>query len=432
VGGPYRSDAPTRIALVDVNNFYVSCERVFDPRLEGRPVVVLSNNDGCVVARSQEAKQLGIKTGAPWFQVEPLTRKTGLVARSSNYELYGDMSARVMEVVGRSGIWQEVYSIDESFIGLPGDAAHAYAAGARIRAAVARHVGVPVCVGIASTKTLAKFANRIAKQNIGLAGVCQLDSMPAREVARIQSQVPATGLWGVGARTGTRLAAMGIDTIADLKAADPQLIRKKFSVVLQRTVLELNGTACIPPAEERADKHQIMFSRSFSSPVTTAADMDQVMAVYAQRGAGRLFAEKQRASVLTVTAGTSRFAGEASSPAASVRLPSPTQDPITLTRAAVAAMRGCMTPGVSYVRAGIMLTGLEAAAGQETLDTFVDDQEQLQLGELLGNIRGRFTEGSIGLGRGGMAVPPAWSMKREFSSPKYTTEWSDLPVVKAG
>jgi DNA polymerase V len=434
-GGTSRrpENAPTsRIALVDVNNFYVSCERVFDPRLEGRPVVVLSNNDGCVVARSEEAKALGIATGTPWFQVAPLARRWGLVARSSNYELYGDLSSRVMEVLGRFGVWQEVYSIDECFLGLPGTEAQLLQTAEQVRAAVGRHVGVPVCVGVAPTKTLAKFANHIAKRNPGMGGVCSLDAMPAGEIRRIQSRVPATGLWGVGRKTGQRLAALGIDSIADLKAADPLMIRKRFSVVLQRTVLELNGTPCIPPIDERADKQQIMFSRSFSTPVTSSEEMDQVMAVYAQRAAARMAEDGLRASVLTVTAGTSRFAGGASSfPSASVQLPSPTQDPIQLTRAAVAAMRGCFEPGQKYVRAGVLFSGLEPADAQEAFDPFVSELDQRHIGDLLGSVRAKFGETAIGLGQGGMAEPAAWSMKREFSSPKYTTAWSDLPVARA-
>ena len=421
-----------RIALVDVNNFYVSCERVFDPRLEGRPVVVLSNNDGCVVARSAEAKVLGIATGAPWFQIQGQAKAWGLVARSSNYELYGDLSARVMEVVGRFGTWQEVSSIDESFIGLMGDPAQLQAAGRDIRAAVMRHVGVPVCVGVASTKTLAKFANRIAKQNAGLNGVCALESMPGDHVAGIQARVPASGLWGVGERTSSRLKLMGIESIADLKAADPALIRKKFSVVLQRTVLELNGTQCIPHVEERVDKQQIMFSRSFSQPVTTVEGMEEVMAVYAQRGAARLNEEGMRASAMTVTAGTSRFAaGEGSFPAVTVRFDRPTSDPITFVRAAVAAIRHHAVAGASYLRAGVLFSGLEPASGTEVLDIFSTEASQADVGGVLGNVRNKFGSAAIGLGIGGLAQAPKWSMKREHSSTRYTTEWKELPVVRA-
>ena len=420
------------IALVDVNNFYVSCERVFDPKLEGRPVVVLSNNDGCVVARSAEAKELGIKTGAPWFQIQGQAKAWGLVARSSNYELYGDLSARVMEVVGRFGTWQEVYSIDESFVGLVGEPAQLQAAGRDIRAAVMRHVGVPVCVGIASTKTLAKFANRIAKQNPGLGGVCALESMPEGHVDGIQQRVPASGLWGVGGKISDRLKMMGIETIADLKAADPALIRKKFSVVLQRTVMELNGTECIPHVEERVDKQQIMFSRSFSEPVTTVAGMEEVMGVYAQRGAARLNEEGLRAAIMTVTAGTSRFAAaEGSFPASTIRFATPTQDPIVLVRAAVAAIRQSAVAGASYLRAGVMFSGLEPASGAGMLDVFGAGQAQPEVVCVMGEVRSKFGNAAIGIGIGGLAVAPQWTMKRGLASPRYTTEWKDLPVVRA-
>ncbi|PYI69369.1 DNA polymerase V subunit UmuC [Arthrobacter livingstonensis] len=423
-----------RIALVDVNNFYVSCERVFDPLLEGRPVVVLSNNDGCVVARSAEAKALGIATGTPWFQLQAQARAWGLMARSSNYELYGDMSARVMEVVGRFGTWQEVYSIDESFVGLTGTPEQLGKTGEDIRAAVDLHVGVPVCVGIAATKTLAKFANRIAKQNPGLGGVCDLGAMPAGHADAIQHRVPVSGLWGVGGRTAARLKLMGIETIAELRAADPALIRKKFSVVLQRTVMELNGTECIPHTEERADKQQIMFSRSFSAPVTTVGAMEEVMAVYAQKAAARMHDDGLRASAMTVTAGTSRFAGgEGSFPAVTVRFPVPTQDPIVLVRAAVAAMRGSTVPGAAYLRAGVMFSGLEPADGPEMLDVFGSGTGASQpgVGGVLGEVRGRFGSQAIGIGLGGLAAQPGWTMKREHSSPRYTTEWAELPIVKA-
>lgn len=421
-----------RIALVDVNNFYVSCERAFDPKLIGRPVVVLSNNDGCVVARSQEAKDLGITTGAPFFQVKQFIQSHGMIVRSSNYELYGDMSARVMEVLSRFGTWQEVYSIDESFLGIQGNPDQLGELATRIRTAVGRGVGVPVCVGVAPTKTLAKFANHVAKHNAHLGGVCSMDSMDPDLIENIQSRVPVTDLWGVGTRTGTKLAGMGIASIADLKAADVTEIRKKFSVVLQRTVLELNGTPCIPHNEERADKQQIMYSRSFSSPVSTIEDMVEVMSIYAQRGAARLMSDGLWATLLTVTAGTSRFAGgEASFPSVTLKLPSPTQDPILLTRLAVGAMREIMRPGAAYVRGGVVLSGLQPDPGQAAFGIFEQDISTKHVGDVLGAVKARFGNKSIGLGSGGLAVEPGWSMKREFSSPKFTTDWAEIPVVKA-
>ncbi|WP_146361782.1 Y-family DNA polymerase [Arthrobacter yangruifuii] len=422
-----------RIALVDVNSFYVSCERAFDPKLAGVPVVVLSNNDGCVVARSDEAKALGIKTGTPWFKLAESAPRVGLIQRSSNYELYGDLSSRVMELLGRYALWQEVYSIDESFLGLAGTPRELEAQGSTIRTAVARHTGLPVCVGIGTTKTLAKFANRIAKQNRHLQGVCNLETMDPAAVEAIMSRVPVTGLWGVGSRLGTKLEAMGISTVADLRAADPALIRRKFSVTLQRTVLELNGTACIPHEDERADRKQLIFSRSFSTPVTTGAEMRQVMSIYAQQAAARLEREGQQASILTAYAGTSHFSGRATSfPSATVRLAAPTSDPVVLSRAAVGAMESQVIEGVPYTKAGVMLSGLESAGAQPLFEEFVSAQERRNLGELLGKVTDKYGAASIGLGLAGMSTAtPEWTMSRKFASPRYTTEWSELPVVKA-
>ncbi|MER1996033.1 MAG: Y-family DNA polymerase [Arthrobacter sp.] len=430
---PDRAVQLQRIALVDVNSFYVSCERAFDPRLEGVPVVVLSNNDGCVVARSDEAKGLGIKTGEPWFKLAEAAPRLGLIQRSSNYELYGDLSSRVMELLGRFALWQEVYSIDESFLGLSGTPRELDQQGSRIRAAVARHTGLPVCVGIGTTKTLAKFANRIAKQNRHLGGVCNLDTMDPSAVQTIMSRVPVTGLWGVGARLGARLEAMGIRKVADLKAADPALIRSRFSVTLQRTVLELNGTPCLPQEEERADRQQLIFSRSFSIPVTTAAGMREVMSIYAQQAASRLQREQQQARVLTAYAGTSHFSHKAASfPSVTLKLQTPTADPVVLTRAAVGALEDHIVEGVPYTKAGVMLTGLSDAGAQPVFDTFVPEQEHRHLGELLGKVADKYGAASIGLGVGGMpSARPEWTMSRKFSSPRYTTEWDELPVVKA-
>ncbi len=422
------------MALVDVNNFYVSCERAFDPRLEGRPVVVLSNNDGCVVARSPEAKALGLRTGTPWFQLAPQAEAWGLVARSSNYELYGDMSARVMELLGRWGTWQQVYSIDECFVGLTGTPEQVVDAGRRIRQAVQQHLGLPVCVGIAPTKTLAKFANHVAKNNPGdprISGVFSVAERP-RVVETLMSRLPATEVWGVGRKTGEKLDRLGIRTIAELKAADPAWIRSRFSVVLERTVLELGGTACVPDVDERAGPAQVIFSRSFSRPVSTAAEMDDVMNVYAQRAAARLAVQGQQARMVTVTAGTSRFSGPDGSVSRAVALPGATADPIAITRASVAAMRSVVTEGVPYTRAGVMLTGLEPAGSiQGMLEGFGSQGPDRHLEEVLERVRGRFGGASIGLGQGGLTDQGSWRMRREFASPQYTTRFADLPVVRA-
>lgn len=425
------------VALVDVNNFYVSCERAFDYSLRNRPVVVLSNNDGCVVARSQEAKDLGIPTGEPFFKVQRYMDSHNLAVRSSNYELYGDMSARVMELLGRYGNWHEVYSIDESFVGLEGNLEQVRSVAAQIRAAIDQSIGVPVCVGVSSTKTLAKLANHVAKHNPGLGGVCVQQLMDPEVLENILHRVPVTDVWGVGRKTGAKLAAMGIESIADLQAADPLAIRKKFSVVLQRTVFELNGQRCIGPVEERADRGQVMFTRSFSTPVRTHEAMEEVMSIYAQKAASRLAREGRYAALLTVTAGTSRFArGEASFPSAQVRLPRPTRDPILLSKLAIAAMRDLMQPGIDYVRGGVILSGLSDSPGEQQLDLFGQStdpaaEEQENVSSVVQDISVRFGAKSIGLGHAGMAKSPEWSMKREHISQRCTTDWDELLVVQA-
>ena len=421
-----------RTALIDVNSFYVSCERAFDPKLDGKPVVVLSNNDGCVVARSNEAKALGIENGDPWFKLKADAKRTGLIARSSNYELYGDLSSRVMELLGRFSFLEEVYSIDEAFVTLRGTPEELVKVGRDMKAAVAKHVGLPVCVGIAPTKTLAKFSNRIAKQNRAMEGVCSYDTLPVAHRDYIMGRVPVTGIWGIAGRLGRRLNALGIFTIADLKAADPVAMRKKFSVLMQRTIMELNEIPCIPLETEIASKKQLIFSRSFSKPVTTAARMHEVMAIYAQQAAIRLAKDRQQAKLMSCFAGTSHFNEKVSAfPSATVKLPAPTADPVILTKAAVSALEGRIVDGIPYARAGVMLMELSPAGAAPQLPVFATAHEEKHIGSLLGDIMDRFGTGAIGLGRAGMVEAPDWGMKRQALSPRYTTEWDELLVVKA-
>lgn len=289
-----------------------------------------------------------------------------------------------------------------------------------------------MCVGIAPTKTLAKFANRIAKQNPAMGGVCNVETMDPGHVNLIMSRVPVTGIWGVAGRLGKRLNALGIYTIRDLRDADPVMIRRKFSVVLQRTVLELRGTPCIQLETVRADRKQTIFSRSFSTPVTTIAGMHQVMSLYAQQAAVRLAKDGQLARIMTVFAGTSAFNQHASSfPSITVKMPTPTADPVLLAKAAIAAMENELVEGIPYAKAGVILTDLSPADAQPTFDEFVTVHEQRRIGELMGQVKDKYGSTSIGLGRAGMATPPDWTMERRYSSPRYTTEWDELVIVKA-
>lgn len=422
---------PGSIALVDVNCFYASAERAFDPALEGRPLVVLSNNDGCAVTRSPEAKALGIPLGEPWFKLAPRAKEWGLVARSSNYELYGDISARVMELLGRYSAWLEVYSIDEAFLGVKGTPEELQRQGVAMKTAVRRNIGVPVCVGIAGTKTLAKLANKWAKHNPAFDGVCHWDAVPAAQREKLMAGLSVIELWGVAARLTKRLNGQGIHSVLDLARADPVRIRDRFSVVLMRTVLELQGVPCIPLEEERIGRDQLIFSRSFAAPITTGTALRQVLSVYAQQASARLAKHGLQAKVLTAFAATSAYNPQGSVyPSVCVTLPMPTADPVLLARAAHTLLTR-IEDGVRYAKAGIMVTDLRPSGQQAPLEVFANPHEDRGIGPLLEDISRRYGRGSIGLGHAGLRNGPDWTMKRGMMSPRYTTDWTELPVVKA-
>ncbi|MEC5190882.1 MULTISPECIES: Y-family DNA polymerase [unclassified Arthrobacter] len=419
------------IALVDVNCFYASAERAFDPSLEGRPLVVLSNKDGCAVTRSPEAKALGIPLGEPWFKLAPRAREWGLVARSSNYELYGDISARVMELLGRYSAWLEVYSIDEAFLGVSGAPDELLRVGHSMKTAVRRNVGVPVCVGIAGTETLAKLANKWAKNNPAFDGVCHWDAVPVAQRNNLMAGLSVIELWGVASRLTKRLNSTGIHSVLDLARADPVRIRDRFSVVLMRTVLELQGTACIPLEEQRIGRDQLIFSRSFAAPITTAAGLRQVLGIYAQQASARLARHRLQAKVLTAFAGTSPFNQQHSAhPSVCVPLPMPTADPVVLARAAFALLPR-INEGVKYVCAGLMVTDLRPTGNQPPLAVFENLHEERGIGSLLEEVSKKYGREAIGLGHAGIRGGPDWSMRRDMLSPRYTTHWAELPVVKA-
>ncbi len=422
------------VGLVDVNSCYCSCERVFDPSLEGVPLVVLSNNDGCVVARSREAKRLGIPMGEPWFRLRE--RLPQVVARSSNYELYGSMSTRVMSIIAEHSAWTEVYSIDECFIGVrvPPDehpVEHLQRLGLRIRAEIMRRTGLPVCAGFARTKTLAKLANRLAKQREDLRGVAVWEQASDEVRDELLSRLPVTEVWGVSTRLARRFAARGVLSSLDLKTMRPEEVRRQFSVVVMRTVLELNGIPCIELEESRKDREQLIFSRSFAQPVTDPPRMEQVMSVYTQQAALRLAKHGLQASVMSAWAMTSHYDMTTRHTASlTVGLPLPTADPVVLVKAAKPMVRR-MLPGVRYVRAGIMLTGLTPLREQPVLDSFVSAWEARDLSSALGRVHTRFGREALGLGAAGLKEGVAWQMKREMLSPRATTHWAELATVKA-
>lgn len=419
------------IALVDCESFYASCERVFEPSLDGRPIVVLSNNDGCVVALNREAKAHDIPMGVPWFQLRAYAQLHGIVTRSSNYELYGSLSARVMEIIGRHSAWQEVYSIDESFIGMRGTVDELVQAGHRIRDEVLRYTGIPVRVGIGRTKTLAKLASRGAKALPELGGVCHLGQFALEHLDRIMAGTNVDDLWGVASRTRKRLAPMNIHTAKDLRDADAKWIRKKFSVVLERTVMELRGIPCIPLEQPRPYKDQLIYSRMFSAPITTEHDMRQVLSVYAQKVSTRLRKQGQVAGVVSAWASTAYHAdGPRHTPYVSSGMPVETDDPIGIAKAA-GALLPHLRPGTRYVRACVILTGLRPHTFSTPLDLFQPEFEGRRIGSTLDAITGKLGPHAIGVGLGGMRLAPGWTMRREMLSRRATTHWDELCEARA-
>lgn len=416
---------------VDINSCYVSCERLINPSLLNKPVVVLSNNDGCIVALSKEAKALGHKMGDPWFKIEALARDQGVVACSSNYELYGDISRRVMSLLAEHAALFEQYSIDEAFLTVPVDIAQAHRFARMLKDELLRKVGMPVCVGVASSKTLAKLANKTAKKISALNGICVWDALPAQRRTDLFKALPVDEIWGVARRTTARLSKLGILTIADLAAADPAYIRSKFNIVLMRMVLELNGMPCTPLETERASKEQLIYSRTFSHRIEESREMNQVLSIYAQRAARRLTRHHQVAQQLTAFCGTAYFGqGPKHFPAHAVRFAVPTNDPVELTKAATGLMEYLDFSSVRYARAGIMLTDLKPAGMYQTFDIFKPQHEDMHLADLLHDVQTHCGESSIGLGFAGLSRKPEWEMKRGMLSPRATTHWEELMTAK--
>lgn len=412
------------LALVDCNNFYVSCERVFDPKLVGRPVIVLSNNDGCAVARSQEAKALGIKMGAPLFKIRDLVAQHQVVVLSSNYALYGDMSRRVMSVLSGFSPGLEVYSIDEAFLDLSGFTDLA-GQGRRIRQRVRQWTGIPVSVGIGPTKTLAKVANHWAKKDGQFQGVCVLDG--ANRDALLQ-RLPLEEVWGVAGRLGKRLRVHDIETAWDLAHADPAWVKREFSVMLYRTVLELQGTPCFGLALEPATQKSLVVSRSFGRPVETASDLREAIAYYMTRAAEKLRQQGLVVEVVTVFALTNRFGPDPYYKAVTRVLSVPSQDTGELIAVAAGTVGELFQAGLKFKKAGVLLSGLHrVTAVQGELWDGVDRERSAKLMATVDRLNRQMGRGTVGFGAAGMSRP--WGMTAGRRTPRYTTLWGELPRV---
>lgn len=419
-------------ALADVNSFYASCEKVFRPDLRNKPVVVLSNNDGCVIARSPEAKRLGIKMGVPWFQLKMTQFPEPVITFSSNYELYASMSNRVMSHLEELAPRVEQYSIDEMFLDVSGiDSCIDFEDfGRQLREHVRNGTGLTIGVGMGPTKTLAKSAQWASKEWQQFGGVLALTTGNPRRTEKLLSLQPVEEIWGVGRRISRKLSTMGITTALQLARANPAFIRKNFNVVLERTVRELNGVSCISLEEAPSPKQQIICSRSFGERVTTYEALRQAICQHAERAAEKLRGERQFCRHIAVFVKTSPFAVNEAyyGNVASEKLLLPTRDTRDIISAAVKALDSIWLDGHRYAKAGVMLNDF-TPSGVSQLNLFDEDQPRAQSDELM-KVLDRINHSGKGkIWFAGRGIAPEWQMKRDMLSPAYTTRWSDIPVA---
>lgn len=420
-------------ALADVNSFYASCEKVFRPDLRNKPIVVLSNNDGCVIARSQEAKQLGIKMGIPWFQLKAMQFPEAVITFSSNYELYASMSNRVMAHLEELAPRVEQYSIDEMFLDIRGiDSCIDYEDfGRQLREHVRSGTGLTIGVGMGPTKTLAKSAQWASKEWPQFGGVLALTPGNPRRTEKLLSLQPVEEIWGVGRRIGKKLNTYGVKTALQLARMNPAFVRKNFTVVLERTVRELNGEACISLEEAPPAKQQILCSRSFGERITSYESLRQAIFQYAERAAEKLRGEKQFCRHVSLFIRTSPFAVNEVyyGNVASEKLLLPTRDTRDIINAAVKALDRIWMDGHRYAKAGVVLNDF-TPSGVSQLNLFDEVQPREHSDALMKVLDGINQSGKGKVWFAGRGIAPEWQMKREMLSPAYTTRWNEIPTAK--
>ena len=415
-------------ALVDCNSFYASCERIFRPDIKQKPVVVLSNNDGCVVALSKEAKQLGIKMCEPWFKIEKLFLKKGGVAFSSNYELYADVSSRVMQTLEYLSPKVEVYSIDEAFLDLSGLQEYEKF-GYQCKETIDRWIGVPVCVGIGPTKTLAKVANYGAKHYPATNGVVDLTNKNRRE--KLMALMPVREVWGVGSRINRKLNSLGIETALELAKIDTKLIKRKFSSVLERTVMELQGYPCIALEQQPKTKKQIVVSRTFSRKVNDLDSINEAVSDYASRACEKLRREDQYCKMVSVFMRTNYFRKQDRQYHGfkSCKLFAPTNDTRDILNATRNLTKQIFKADINFIKAGVMLSdfydeGIYQGDLFRSTDRRINSKELMTTIDMINN---------SGIGRVAFAsqgIKKTWSMRRQLRSPRYLTNWEEIPIVQ--
>ncbi|HSK71560.1 MAG TPA: Y-family DNA polymerase [Pyrinomonadaceae bacterium] len=400
------------IALIDCNNFYVSCERVFAPELRNRAVVVLSNNDGCVIARSEEAKALGIKMGTPFFQIEEWAESGQIAVFSSNYTLYGDMSSRVMEALGYFSPQTEIYSIDEAFLELESEAA-----AEQIRAKIKKWTGIPVSIGIAPNKTLAKIANRTAKKT-GLGIFSLMDEAIQTEVL---AAIPASDIWGIGYNSAKKLQLIGIKTALQLKEMDRRHARKLLTVTGARIVEELNGQTCLPLELAPPPKKSITCSRGFGNPVELIAELKEALDSYLVKSAEKMRRQNLTARAVTVFLMTNRFSNQPQySNSKTVELANATNSTIELRHWTKRILEEIYREGFLYKKVGVILQGLQPEPA-ETIRIFGEKryEKEKRLCRAIDKISKKYGKETIQFGF--QKMRKHWQMRAERKSCRYTT-----------
>lgn len=411
-------------AIIDCNNFYASCERLFRPDLSRQPIIVLSNNDGCVIARSNEAKALNIKMGQPYFQIKSFCAHQHVQVFSSNYRLYGDISARVMQTIEQSWPWMEIYSIDEAFLNLTTLPQHQHFDFChRLRDKILKHIGIPTSIGIAPTKTLAKAANYIAKKNPKL-GVFHLElDKPWLEL------IPIEEIWGVGRRLAPQLKALGIHSAADLKKQVPHQIRQRFGLALMQTTLELQGISCHALQTIPAPKQSIVASKSFGHSQTDYQILAQAISHHCARATEKLRQQKGKVAVISVFIRTNPFSKQAQyAPRCQIQLDQACDDLREITQQALYGLKTIFKPKYAYHKAGVCFDAIHYHQ-QLCINAKPERPKSEAFMQVFELIRTKYGRESLYLAAEG--GQQSWQMKSEQRSPAYTTCWQDLPLVKA-
>ncbi|MBU0975644.1 MAG: Y-family DNA polymerase [Patescibacteria group bacterium] len=417
-------------ALLDCNNFYVSCERVFAPELNNIPIMVLSNNDGCVIARSNEVKALGVKMAEPAFKCRDLVRKHNIQVFSANFPLYADLSARVMKTLRKFTPEIEIYSIDEAFLSFSNLHISDYQAySQKIRQTILRWTGLPVSIGIASTKTLTKAANEIAKKDPSLNGVLDFTRLLDKEVDDYLERIPVRDIWGVGRQYSKKLEAIGIYTAKNLKHADSKYMRKKMTVLGERCVLELRGERCFDLDTNPQPQKGISTTRTFGGEVTDYQDLEEAIASFTATASEKLRNQNSLANIVIVFVRTNRFKGGYYSNSYHIRLPKATSSTILLTKYALLALRNIFKKGYRYKQSGVLLSGIEPEVQKQT-SIFKSDKSNGKAKTLMNTIDAinrKWGRGQVKLLSEGIRKP--WLYQRTRVSKRYTTDWGELLIV---